>query len=160
MIAGRTDRPVAAHSRTVALSQLRFAEKGGRLKVQRIVANVKSSNPALAEKFYRDILGLDLLMDMHWIRTYGSKTKMSVQLSIMSEGGSGTAVPDLSIEVDDLGVALSRFKRAGFSIEYGPIIGPWGVRRFFVRDPFGRLVNILSHMDRSKRIRSARKSES
>ncbi|RVB32138.1 glyoxalase, partial [Mesorhizobium sp. M7A.F.Ca.CA.004.05.1.1] len=22
---------------------------------------------------------------------------------------------------------------------------PWGVRRFYVRDPFGRLVNILSH---------------
>lgn len=22
---------------------------------------------------------------------------------------------------------------------------PWGVRRFFVRDPFGRLLNILEH---------------
>jgi catechol 2,3-dioxygenase-like lactoylglutathione lyase family enzyme len=115
------------------------------LKVQRIVANVAAPDPALAATFYADILGLDLLMDMNWIRTYGSKTKMSVQISFMSEGGSGTPVPELSIEVDDLDHALSEFKRGGFDIEYGPVVEPWGVRRFFVRDPFGRLVNILSH---------------
>jgi catechol 2,3-dioxygenase-like lactoylglutathione lyase family enzyme len=115
------------------------------LKVQRIVANIKTSDPARAQKFYADILGLDLLMDMTWIRTYGSKRKMSVQVSFMSEGGHGTPVPDLSIEVDDLDAALTNFKEGGFSIEYGPVLEPWGVRRFFVRDPFGRLVNVLSH---------------
>jgi len=34
---------------------------------------------------------------------------------------------------------------AGVLIDYGPVLEPWGVRRFFVRDPFGRLVNFLSH---------------
>ncbi len=29
-------------------------------------------------------------------------------------------------------------KAAGFAIEYGPTDEPWGVRRFYVRDPFGR----------------------
>ena len=24
-------------------------------------------------------------------------------------------------------------------------VEPWGVRRFFVRDPYGKLVNILAH---------------
>lgn len=37
---------------------------------------------------------------MSWIRTYGSETTMTVQISFMTEGGSGTSVPDLSIEVD------------------------------------------------------------
>ena len=74
-------------------------------------------------------------MDMSWIRTYGSKAKMSVQISFMSEGGSGTEVPDLSIEVDDLDLAIANCKKGGFAIEYGPIVEPWGVRRFFVRDP-------------------------
>jgi catechol 2,3-dioxygenase-like lactoylglutathione lyase family enzyme len=115
------------------------------LKVQRIVANIETANPALAEEFYRDVLGLELLMDMSWIRTYGSKAKMSVQISFMSEGGSGTEVPDLSIEVDDLDLAIANCKKGGFAIEYGPIVEPWGVRRFFVRDPFKRLVNVLSH---------------
>ena len=87
------------------------------MKVQRIVANVGAVDPALAEKFYGEILGLDLLMDMDWIRTYGSKTKMSVQVSFMSEGGSGTPVPDLSIEVDDLDIAFSKFKDDGISID-------------------------------------------
>ncbi len=35
--------------------------------------------------------------------------------------------------------------RAGFAIEYGPADEPCGVRRFYVRDPFGRIVNILAH---------------
>jgi catechol 2,3-dioxygenase-like lactoylglutathione lyase family enzyme len=66
-------------------------------------------------------------------------------VSFASEGGSGTPMPDLSIEVDDVDAALEGMREAGFAIEYGPAEEPWGVRRFYVRDPFGRLVNILSH---------------
>jgi uncharacterized glyoxalase superfamily protein PhnB len=40
---------------------------------------------------------------------------------------------------------LRRVITRGLKIEYGPASEPWGVRRFHVRDPFGRLVNILSH---------------
>jgi catechol 2,3-dioxygenase-like lactoylglutathione lyase family enzyme len=65
----------------------------------------------------------------------------------MSEGGSGTDVPDLSIEVDDLEAVLARVKKHETPIEYGPADEPWGVRRFFVRDPCGKLVNILTHKD-------------
>lgn len=116
------------------------------MKVKRIVANVSASAPKKAKSFYEDVLGLDVLMDMGWITTYGSRTAMTVQISVMSEGGSGTPVPDLSIEVDDLEAALARVKRAKIPIEYGPADEPWGVRRFFVRDPFGKLVNILAHV--------------
>ncbi len=113
--------------------------------VKRIVANIATKDAAAARRFYQDILGLDLLMDHGWIATYGSSQKMSVQVSIASEGGSGTPVPDLSIEVDDLDTALRRMKKAKVAIEYGPADEPWGVRRFYVRDPFGRLINILMH---------------
>lgn len=115
------------------------------MRVKRIVADVRTPDPAAAKRFYRDVLGLDLLMDHGWIATYGSRQQMSVQISFASEGGSGTPVPDLSIEVDDVDKALDRMKEAGFSIEYGPADEPWGVRRFYVRDPFGKLVNILAH---------------
>ncbi|HZH05484.1 MAG TPA: VOC family protein [Lautropia sp.] len=116
------------------------------MKVMRIVANIKAEDTAQARAFYHDLLGLDLLMDHGWIRTYGSDAKMRVQLSFASEGGSGTAVPDLSVEVDDLDAALQRVKDAGIPLEYGPADEPWGVRRFYVRDPFGNLVNILVHV--------------
>jgi catechol 2,3-dioxygenase-like lactoylglutathione lyase family enzyme len=115
------------------------------MKVKRIVANIAATDVAAARTFYHDILGLVSLMDFGWIATYGSSETMQVQISFASEGGSGTSVPDLSIEVDDLDDALHRVTAADIAIEYGPTDEPWGVRRFFVRDPFGKLVNILQH---------------
>ncbi|MBL8894759.1 MAG: VOC family protein [Rhizobiales bacterium] len=70
---------------------------------------------------------------------------MTVQLSVAETGGSGIMVPDISIEVDNVDEALARMQDAGLAIEYGPADEPWGVRRFYVRDPFGKLVNILAH---------------
>lgn len=115
------------------------------MKVKRIVADFQVSDPTAAREFYKDLLGLDVLMDLGWIATYGSREKMTVQVSFLTEGGSGAPVPDLSIEVDDLDAALMRAKKANISLVYGPTSEPWGVRRFFVRDPFGKLVNILVH---------------
>lgn len=115
------------------------------MQVKRIVANIGTKDISAARRFYHDVLGLDILMDLGWITTYGSDEKAVVQVSFASEGGSGTPVPHLSIEVDDLDTALQRVNEAGFQIEYGPTEEPWGVRRFYVRDPFGRLVNILTH---------------
>ncbi|MBY5831864.1 glyoxalase [Rhizobium ruizarguesonis] len=115
------------------------------MKVLRIVANIQAPDITLARRFYRDILGLDVIMDHGWITTFGTARSMNVQLSIASQGGSGTEVPDLSIEVDDLDAAFAAMSASGFPIEYGPTDEPWGVRRFYVRDPFGKLVNILVH---------------
>jgi catechol 2,3-dioxygenase-like lactoylglutathione lyase family enzyme len=115
------------------------------MKVKRLVANVGVSDTAVAKHFYQDILGLEILMDIGWIATYGSRETMTVQITFLTEGGSGAPIPDVSIEVDDLDTALARMKRAKIPIEYGPADEPWGVRRFFVRDPSGKLLNILSH---------------
>ncbi|MEI2263374.1 VOC family protein [Stenotrophomonas indicatrix] len=115
------------------------------MSVKRVVANIASADPAQAAAFYRDILGMDIVMDHGWIVTYGGQGTALAQLSVASEGGSGTPVPDLSIEVDDLDDVLERLRHADIALEYGPVEEPWGVRRFYVRDPFGRLLNILAH---------------
>lgn len=120
------------------------------MAVRRITANFAAPQPEAARAFYGDVLGLDVVMDHGWIMTFATPPLlMAPQISIASEGGSGTPVPDLSIEVDDLDDVLRRSKAAGLAIEYGPQQEPWGVRRFYVRDPFGRLVNVLSHMEAS-----------
>jgi catechol 2,3-dioxygenase-like lactoylglutathione lyase family enzyme len=121
------------------------ANSEAQMAVRRIVANIATADVAKAESFYGDVLGLDVIMDQGWIVTYGSDAQKAVQISVMTEGGSGTPVPDISIEVDDVDALFKRMKKAGFTVEYGPADEPWGVRRFFVRDPFGKLVNILSH---------------
>ncbi|GAV15054.1 glyoxalase/bleomycin resistance protein/dioxygenase [Paenibacillus sp. NAIST15-1] len=122
------------------------------MTVKRIVANIAALNLSEAKRFYEEILGLDLMMDHGWIATYGNDAQMSVQISIASQGGSDTPVPDVSIEVDDVDAVdavLEKMELAGFPIEYGPADEPWGVRRFYVRDPFGKVVNILAHTSRS-----------
>jgi catechol 2,3-dioxygenase-like lactoylglutathione lyase family enzyme len=116
------------------------------MAVTRIVANVAASDLAAAQAFYGDILGLTVTMDLGWIVTFAaSGARATPQVSVAREGGSGTAVPDLSVEVDDFDAVLDRARRARLAIVYGPCVEPWGVRRFYVEDPFGRLVNILSH---------------
>lgn len=115
------------------------------MKVKRIVADIRASEPQRAAEFYGAILGLEVVMDLGWITTLASTESMPVQISFACEGGSGAPVPDLSIEVDDLDEVLARVNKARLPLEYGPVSEPWGVRRFFVRDPFGKLVNILEH---------------
>lgn len=119
------------------------------MKVNRIVANIhaRAEEVAAAKRFYHDVLGLEVLMDHGWITTYGSQQNMSIQISVATHGGSGTPTPDLSIEVDDVDEAYACVLKAGFQVEYGPVMEPWGVRRFYVRDPLGKLVNILAHIE-------------
>lgn len=94
------------------------------MHVKRIVANVATQDIAAAKRFYQEVLGLDVLMDLGWIATYGSSEEANVQISFASQGGSGTPVPDLSIEVDDVDAAFERMTNAGFAIEYGPADEP------------------------------------
>lgn len=115
------------------------------MPVKRIVANIAGDQPARGAAFYGDILGMHVVMDHGWIVTFATGEASPVQVSIASEGGSGTDVPDLSIEVDDLDEVYARVLAAGMAVEYGPASEPWGVRRFYVRDPFDRLINILAH---------------
>ncbi len=98
-------------------------------------ANTATEDLDKAEAFYGRILGLERLMDHGWFRTYGSDERMRVQVSFGAEGGSGTEVPDLSIEVDDLETALARFEEASVPIEYGPVSEPGacGVSTFATR---------------------------
>ena len=115
------------------------------MAVKRIVANVAAERIDAAKAFYGGALGMAVVMDLGWIMTFAAEDSAAPQISVATEGGSGTAVPDISIEVDDFAEVHRKMQAGGFQIDYGPITEPWGVRRFYVRDPFGRLVNILEH---------------
>ena len=52
------------------------------MKVKRIVANVKAKNIGDAKRFYQKVLGLDELMDLGWIVTYGSDTRLGSESSV------------------------------------------------------------------------------
>ena len=113
--------------------------------VKRVVTNIAAANVAAAQAFYGDVLGMVATMDLGWIVTFAADASATPQVSVATEGGSGTQVPDVSIEVDDVDEVYKRARAGGFAVEYGPVNEPWGVRRFYVRDPFDRLINILAH---------------
>jgi predicted enzyme related to lactoylglutathione lyase len=114
------------------------------ISVRRIVADLASSKPEETAAFYRDVFGLSEAMNLGWVVTLAGGDA-PIQLTIASEGGSGTAVPHLSIEVDDLDEAEARAPKAEAAVVHGPTDEPCGVRRFFLSDPDGRIVNVLTH---------------
>lgn len=115
------------------------------MTVRRIVPNLALSDPADARAFYETVLGLKVVMDQGWIMTFATDTATTPQISVASEGGAGTPVPDVSIEVDDVDSVYDKARRSGCEIVYELCDEDWGVRRFYVRDPAGRVLNILAH---------------
>ena len=114
--------------------------------MRRIVANIAADRVPEVRKFYSDLFGLETVMDLGWIVTLASRETALTQMSILSEGGSGAPVPDLSIEVDDVDEVYRRARQIGCELVHELTDEPWGVRRFFIRDPTGKLLNVLSHL--------------
>tara|TARA_B100000953_G_scaffold213846_1_gene176733 strand:+ start:102 stop:458 length:357 start_codon:yes stop_codon:yes gene_type:complete len=117
------------------------------MSVIRIVADLAADEPRVHARFYQDLLGLEVAMDQGFIVTVQSASQMQPQLSFMNQGGSNAPVPALSIEVDNLDNVYAKARQLKAEIVYPLTEEPWNVRRFFLRDPAGRLINILEHRD-------------
>lgn len=114
--------------------------------VKRIVPNLLNSKPEAVAEFYRTLFDLDIVMDHGWIVTLASKEPTNPQISLASQGGSGTVVPNVSIEVDDVDQVYEKAKQFGADIIYDLTNEDWGVRRFYIRDPSGMILNVVSHI--------------
>lgn len=113
------------------------------MSVTRIVANLKAEDPMALARFYKDVFALDLPFDMGWIAFLTNGAAQKIELHTASEGGGGTELPVISIGVDDLAATEAAVRAAGAEVVYGPTTEPWGLRRFFFRDPAGNLINVV-----------------
>ena len=66
---------------------------------------------------------------------------------MIGEDASAPVAPDVSIQVDDVDAVYAEVIRRGLEVVHPLTDEPWGVRRFFVREPTGRVLNILSHRE-------------
>ena len=112
----------------------------------RAVPNLTSGSLQAAKDFYGEVLGLRPVMDLGWIVTVADPEKRGVQLSLVTREETGPVVPDVSIEVDDVDGCHAAAVRVGAEIVHPLTDEAWGVRRFFVRDPDGHVINVLSHL--------------
>jgi catechol 2,3-dioxygenase-like lactoylglutathione lyase family enzyme len=115
------------------------------MSVRRIVPNINSADPSASRSFYEGILGLAAVMDMGWIITFASPSNPTAQVSVVASGSRNEPHADISVEVIDVNACHAAAQLQGFSIVYPLTDEPWGVRRFFVRDPNGMVVNVVSH---------------
>jgi catechol 2,3-dioxygenase-like lactoylglutathione lyase family enzyme len=116
------------------------------MAVRRIVPDIKSNDLDASRKFYVDVLGLEVAMDMGFIVTLVSPNNPTAQVSLIKDGDPSAILPQISIEVADVDVVHSRAVSRGLEIVYPLTNEPWGVRRFFVTDPNGTIINVLCHI--------------
>ncbi|MEL6641382.1 MAG: VOC family protein [Pseudomonadota bacterium] len=116
------------------------------MTIRRIVTDIATTEVKELAAFYVALFDLDVVMDQEWIITLSTGQEGPVQLSIASEGGGGAPVPDMSIEVDNVDAVHAKAKELGAQVTYALRDEPWGVRRFFVKDPAGKVLNVLSHL--------------
>lgn len=112
--------------------------------VKRIKPNIRSDRLEESRSFYQDVFDLEEHGSLDWILFFGTEQR-EVQLSVMSLDIKAHIHPDLSIEVDDVDAVHERAVRAGADIVYPLTDEEWGLRRFFIRDPNGAVVNVTQH---------------
>lgn len=114
------------------------------MSVERVVPDLACQSLDEARRFYDRVLGLQPVMDHGWIVTLADPRNPGLQINLMTHDETAPVVPDVSIQVDDVDAAYTAAVAAGAEIVHPLTDEPWGVRRFFVRDPDGHVLNVLS----------------
>ncbi len=115
------------------------------MAVKRIVPDFQAQDPTAGAGFYAEVLGLELVMDLGWVVTFAAPDNPAAQISVLRRDATAPVQPDVSVEVDDVDGAYAAAQRRGCEILHPLTDEPWGVRRFFVRDPTGKVLNVLGH---------------
>jgi len=115
------------------------------MSIRRVVPDITSERMDESRKFYTEFLGFEVAMDMGWIVTLASPNNPTAQITLLRGPASAAPHPDLSIEVADVDAVHAKAIALGLQIVYPLTDEPWGVRRFFVTDPNGVVINVMSH---------------
>lgn len=118
------------------------------MTIRRIVPNIQVEREEqlhTSRDFY-GLLGFEEVMNMGWVTTLASPSNPTAQISFFTEEPTAPLVPELSVEVEDVDAVYAQLSASGAEIVREPRDEEWGVRRFFVRDPNGRVVNVLTHL--------------
>ena len=113
---------------------------------------VVTEDPGATIAFYRDGLGFEVAMEEDGLVMLRSPDVPTTQLIVAwaSPTAMDPAVRDvaMSVEVGDVDAVHDAMVAAGLEIVRPLTDEPWGIRRFFVRDPSGRVVNVAMHAAR------------
>jgi catechol 2,3-dioxygenase-like lactoylglutathione lyase family enzyme len=114
--------------------------------VARIIPYPSGSDIEASRDFYIGVLGLEPAMEDP-VLCLSSPANPSAEV-ILSPPGFEDPQPSFGVDVGDpaaVDAAHAEALRRGLRVVYPLTNEPWGVRRFFVEDPGGTIVNVLAH---------------
>lgn len=114
------------------------------MSIRRAMPDIRSEAMEESRDFY-GLLGFEEVMNLGWVMTLASPSHPTAQVTFMSHDKTAPVVPDMSVEVDDVDAVHAAVLESGAEIVHSLRDEEWGVRRFFVRDPNGRVINVVSH---------------
>jgi len=115
------------------------------MEIRRVVPDIRVADLAVAKDFYVGLFGLEVGMETEWMVNLGSASNSTAQLQLFRDDSTGP--PVASLEVRDVDAVHATALRRGCRIVRPLTDEPWGVRRFFVADPDGNVVNVMMHLD-------------
>lgn len=117
------------------------------MSVTRIVPYAEGTEPSASRDFYVEVLGLEVAM-ADPVLGLTSPANPTAQVLIPPPGMENPQ-PRFGIDVGDpaaVDAAHAAAVERGLRVVYPLRDEPWGVRRFFVEDPGGTIVNVLAHL--------------
>ena len=114
------------------------------MRVSDIIANLPTPSTAESAAFYVDFLGLDHEdMGLSWVTRFTSPDS-GAHLQVVTKDATSPENSVATIRVEDVDAAYEEAQARGFEIVHPLVTEDWGVRRFFVRDPAGNVLNIAA----------------
>ena len=123
----------------------RHQRRAAAMTIRRVVPDISSERMDESSKFDVGLLGFRVVMDMGWVVTCASPVSPAAQITVIRGDASSRAVPQVTAEVADVEAIHAEAVRRNAEIVYPLTDEPWGVKRFFVRDPNGIVLNIMRH---------------
>jgi len=116
------------------------------MAVKRIVAYAGGDELAASRDFYVEVLGMRVAMEDP-VLDLQSPDDPAAEIIIGAQEMQD-AQPSFGVDVGEpasVDAAHAEVVRRGLRVVYPLTDEPWGVRRFFVEDPSGTIVNVLAH---------------
>ena len=120
------------------------------MSIRRVVPDITTQHMETSRDFYVGLLGFEVAMDMGWVVNLVSPANPTAQVILMTRDATAPVQPQMSIEVADVDAVHQAAVGRGEDIVHPLTDEPWGVRRFFVRDPNGIVINVVSHQSRDE----------
>lgn len=118
------------------------------MAVRRITPYLQADDFEAVRDFYSGVLGMEEGEFGGDHVGFHSPDVPSAQI-VAAPAGAEDPAPRVGVDVgtpEAVDAALVAARERGLEVVYGPVDEPWGIHRFFVRDPTGAVVSVLAHL--------------